>query len=204
MLVSELLPFLEGLVYWDAKQILPTAPLVIPAGESRNIARYEKSGYLHAMTITFDNPLAHAQVSYMSLGQIRTFLIYPYILYQQGLVLPNGLGWWISKYDTTTNVYVIQYTPPSGSQLAFQEFLRTDLFAPAIAPLTVTSMNAIFLMIHDNEKLAEKLRYLNGGPDLVRVPKEKIVLPPEAVAVLPPELLGPETTPKLFREEKLE
>ena len=163
-LIRELIPYLETLAYWKAEQIPVTAPVVIQAGQQREIATYQKSGYLHQFKISMNNPNGFLMATYRSLQQSeRTLIAQPLTLNADGLTMPNPPGLWVSTYNAGLNLYVVEYTPAPGAELGFQDYLRVVVQAPAGANLTINNLTMLSLLIPDRQRFLKFLNYVNGG-----------------------------------------
>jgi len=161
VLVNELLPFLEGIAKWDAKQL---SDVTISPGKSYQITYFpDKSGYLYGLKVSLNNPYGYVEIEYNSLNQTRKVIGSPATLYEDGLTSWNGSGWFVSKYDSVDNIYTINYLPAPGGELGWQKYAKVVMHAPPTAPVTIRNLTALFLIIEDENRFIERLRYLHGG-----------------------------------------
>ena len=149
MNLMELIPLLEGTCHWEIKQILPTAPRIVPAGTVFNVYRLKnKSGFLFAAMFGGDQPLATGRMRFKQIGQLRQIVAQPYTLNLDGLTQPNG-SWWTGTYSAILGYYNAIYIPFGGTQLPFDDFFEFDVIAPPAAALTISSMGTMLLVIDD-------------------------------------------------------
>ncbi|MHA1239004.1 MAG: hypothetical protein ACTSSJ_07225 [Candidatus Odinarchaeia archaeon] len=161
MLIPELLPFLEGVARWETKQL---NNVEVNAGQTLPIVYFpDKSGYLYGLKVSLNNPYGYVEVEYKSLRQTKTVIGCPTTLYEDGLTSWNGSGWFVSRYDTTENVYTVEYLPAPGGALAWQTYAKVSAVAPQTSPVTIRNLTALFLVVEDDAKFVERLRYLHGG-----------------------------------------
>lgn len=162
MNIGELIPLLEDTCHWNNKQILPTAPVVVPAGTVYNIYTFKRtSGFLFGCLFGGDQPLATGRMRFKQLGQLRQVIAQPFTLNLNGLTLPNG-SWWTGTYSAVLGYYNAIYIPFSGTQLPFDDFFQFDIIAPPLLALTISSMSTILLEIDNKKEFWRRVRELTS------------------------------------------
>ena len=175
MNIAELFPLLKDTCHFEVFQVLPTAPVVVPAGGFHEVCRFKnKQGYLYGALISGDQPLATGQIEYKSLAQLRYVTAQPFSFNVNGITLPNG-SWWCSVYNTVTGIYAIVYIPFSGHELPFDEHFVFRVLAPPLVALTINYLSAIVLIIDDKKEFWKRVRHAYSVEKwTMKIPTEEV------------------------------
>jgi len=95
---------------WVWKPVVKRDVVLMP-GESRTIYDEYGSGYVYYMIMKCDNPDLAFGVDVYADSSVELRLR-PRDMYEAGVVGYSGKSFWLSRYDTANNVYVVQVTPP--------------------------------------------------------------------------------------------
>ena len=93
--------------YWELVVLDVDTTTEIPAGQSKSLLFERERGKLIALSTTLDNPNALIEIKIDEMKFRGTFTN----LYDYGLIGFNPTTFWISRYDTTNNVYTGWMTP---------------------------------------------------------------------------------------------
>jgi hypothetical protein len=93
--------------FWELIPIDMETTTVLPKDTDRYLLEKEERGKLMAASFLVDNPLVYLEIYVDDLAVKGT----PYSLYNVGLIGYNPRTFWVSRYDTTNNVYDIWFTP---------------------------------------------------------------------------------------------
>ena len=155
---KKLLPLLEGW-QWKAKDV--DVPFTLSAGKSRVMGEAEYSGWVWSALCAFNNPDAYVQFGYYdSLGVWRTTTMRPRGLYEAGFTSPNSTGIWCSKYDTTSDIYVIAFTPTIP--LPVLKKYKISVVAPGTSSVTVLNYSHLLVEIVSEETFRKSLKRALG------------------------------------------
>lgn len=176
-----LLPFLKG---WesDAKQIIE--PFSISAGKSKTIVEYKVpkescyGGWSLIALATLNNKNGTITIKH----DIREFETSPLAMYGLGLVKPNPYGFFVSVYDTTINLFVMNYMP--ARPLWFKRYAAFDIGAPADEDLTVSLVGYTVIRISNMNEFRQSLKELLGS-ELQRQILESLAKPPVPTPTIP-------------------
>jgi hypothetical protein len=152
--LGEILPFLRGWIYdFQAMQ----TPKTVPAGETRTLWSSEKQiGWVFSAQAYLTHPDAVFTIEYDGL----TAPFSATAMRNGGLAQPTPVGFWLSRFDTTEKVYVIQFTPETP--LGFSRACKFTLTAPRDADVNYL-FNYLIVRILDEKTFRRSLLELEQG-----------------------------------------
>jgi len=139
-----------------------TDPITVKLGEHKIIDRFKieenkrgvESAIVHSMSIQLNSPMAIIRVEYQYGSRVFYAEGSPISLRELNLSTPNPTGLWLSRYDDTEKIYVINYTPIRG--LPFWDEIRVFVI-PTTEDVTVEWYSRLFL-VFDLRRVDEVIR----------------------------------------------
>ncbi len=153
----------------------------VPAGKRHIVAEIDKPGWLCGGSVYLKHKLATVEMAAGDPSRGRQALrLKPAEMYAAGCVSPNPVGPWLSRYDETTDDYVIIFSP--SIFLPFSRSGTISVEAPPDAPVRVVALYGGAYVIEDADAFVRSLHELTGGPAVtVEAIREMLrIAPPRA------------------------
>ena len=114
---------------------------ILTPGESRVIVDLRRKGWVVAGFLTHNNPDMKLTIELETGTETYVNTFTTNELYQLGLVQAQVNGWWVSRYDSISNIYNVILTP--ASWLPFYRRLKVILENKTTRNATITRFAAV-------------------------------------------------------------
>jgi len=133
-------------------------PVNVPAGTEKVMIDEHGRGWFHSAMIALNQHEAEIVISYQDEWDLHVADAKPSSLRNAGMLTPNPIGFFVSVYNTISNVYCVCYFPEQP--LSYNGIGKITLRADPKLDTTILNFSSVLIKIHDFDEFKKSVQEL--------------------------------------------